>query len=136
MEVTQELIDSLMAEHEDLMKYLHQMDPTCTEYPKVQRAVAENWETIQKVQDKLDEKKSKKIEMQDKLDEKKSKKIELAVKIGLAGLGIVGTALEIYLRTKSTKSVLDRIYAYETEAILPQNKVNMGTRLLTDKSKI
>lgn len=122
MEVTQELIDSLMAEHEDLMKYLHQMDPTCTEYPKVQRAVAENWETIQK--------------MQDKLDEKKSKKIEWAVKIGLAGLGIVGTALEIYLRTKSTKSVLDRIYAYETEAILPQNKVNMGTRLLTDKSKI
>lgn len=122
MEVTQELIDSLMAEHEDLMKYLHQMDPTCTEYPKVQRAVAENWETIQK--------------MQDKLDEKKSKKIEWAVKIGLAGLGIAGTALEIYLRTKSTKSVLDRIYAYETEAILPQNKVNMGTRLLTDKSKI
>lgn len=122
MEVTQELIDSLMAEHENLMKYLHQMDPTCTEYPKVQRAVAENWETIQK--------------MQDKLDEKKSKKIEWAVKIGLAGLGIVGTALEIYLRTKSTKSVLDRIYAYETEAILPQNKVNMGTRLLTDKSKI
>lgn len=122
MEVTQELIDSLMAEHEELMKYLHQMDPTCTEYPKVQRAVAENWETIQK--------------MQDKLDEKKSKKIEWAVKIGLAGLGIVGTALEIYLRTKSTKSVLDRIYAYETEAILPQNKVNMGTRLLTDKSKI
>lgn len=120
MEVTQELIDSLMAEHEDLMKYLHQMDPTCTEYPKVQRAVAENWETIQK--------------MQDKLDEKKSKKIEWAVKFGLAGLGIVGTALEIYLRTKSTKSVLDRIYAYETEAILPQNKVNMGTRLLTDKS--
>lgn len=122
MEVTQELIDSLMAEHEELMKYLHQMDPTCTEYPKVQKAVAENWETIQK--------------MQDKLDEKKSKKIEWAVKIGLAGLGIVGTALEIYLRTKSTKSVLDRIYAYETEAILPQNKVNMGTRLLTDKSKI
>lgn len=122
MEVTQELINSLMAEHEDLIKYLHQMDPTCTEYPKVQKAVAENWETIQK--------------MQDKLNEKKSKKIEWAVKIGLAGLGIVGTALEIYLRTKSTKSVLDRIYAYETEAILPQNKVNMGTRLLTDKSKI
>lgn len=116
MEVTQELIDSLMAEHEELMKYLHQMDPTCTEYPKVQKAVAENWETIQK--------------MQDKLDEKKSKKIEWTVKIGLAGLGIVGTALEIYLRTKSTKSVLDRIYAYETEAILPQNKVNMGTKLL------
>lgn len=122
MEVTQELIDSLMVEHEDLMKYLHQMDPTCKEYPKVQKAVAKNWETIQKVQDKL--------------DENKSKKIEWAVKIGLAGLGIVGTALEIYLRTKSTKSVLDRIYAYETEAILPQNKVNMGTRLLTDKSKI
>lgn len=122
MEVTQELIDSLMAEHEELMKYLHQMDPTCTEYPKVQKAVAENWETIQK--------------MQDKLDEKKSKKIEWTVKFGLAALGIVGTALEIYLRTKSTKSVLDRIYAYETEAILPQNKVNMGTRLLTDKSKI
>lgn len=116
MEVTQELFDSLMTEHEDLMKYLHQMDPTCTEYPKVQRAVAENWEIIQKTQDKL--------------DEKKSKKIEWAVKIGLAGLGIVGTALEIYLRTKSTKSVLDRIYAYETEAILPQNKVNMGTKLL------
>ena len=122
MEVSQDLVDSLMKEHDELMNYLHQMDPTCAEYPKVQRAVAENWETIQRIQDKL--------------DEKKSKKIELAVKIGLAGLGIVGTALEIYLRTKSTKSVLDRIYAYETEAILPQNKVQLGTRILTDKTKV
>lgn len=121
-EVSQELIDSLMKEHDELMKYLHQMDPTCAEYPKVQRAVAENWETIQKIQDKL--------------DEKKSKKIEWGIKIGLAALGVAGTVLEIYLRTKGTKSVLDRIYAYETEAILPLNKVQLGTRILTDKTKV
>lgn len=122
MEVSQELIDSLMEEHDELMKYLHQMDPICAEYPKVQRAIAENWETIKKIQDKL--------------DEKKSKKIEWGIKIGLAALGVVGTVLEIYLRTKGTKSVLDRIYAYETEAIMPQNKVQLGTKILTDKAKI
>lgn len=121
-EVSQELIDSLMEEHDELMKYLHQMDPTCKEYLKVQRAVAENWETIRKIQDKL--------------DEKKSKKIEWGFKIGLAALGVAGTVLEIYLRTKGTKSVLDRIYAYETEAILPQNKVQLGTRILADKTKV
>lgn len=122
MEVSQDLVDSLMEEHDELMKYLHQMDPTCSEYPKVQRAVAENWETMQKIQDKL--------------DEKKSKKIEWGIKIGLAALGVAGTVLEIYLRTKGTKSVLDRIYAYETEAIMPQNKVQLGTKILTDKAKV
>lgn len=121
MEVSQDLVDSLMEEHDELMNYLHQMDPACAEYPKVQRAVAENWETIQKIQDKL--------------DEKKFKKIEWGIKIGLAALGVVGTVLEIYLRTKGTKSVLDCIYAYETEAIMPQNKVQLGTRILTDKTK-
>lgn len=122
MEVSQELIDSLLEEHDALMERLCQMDPIDPKYIRVQKAVAENWETIQKIQDNF--------------EEKKSKRIEWGIKIGLAALGVAGTVLEIYLRTKGTKSVLDRIYAYETEAILPQNKVNLAQRILTDKAKV
>lgn len=115
-------IDGLMAENRGLFETLKQLDPESEDYGKVRNQIAQNAVTI--------------ADLEAKVTDNELKKKELVIK----GLGVVatigGVALEIFLKTKATNSVLDRIYGYETEALMPQNKIQMATKLLTEKTRL
>lgn len=116
----QAVIDGLAAENESLNRILIQLDPTDKEnYDKVRDKIAQNAAII--------------ADLQAKETEQDLKKKEIRAKVILGVISVGGIALEIFLRTKATKDVLGTIYGYETEALMPQAKVQMATRFMNDK---
>lgn len=122
MEELQATIDGLAEQRDDLLNYLKQFDPESDDFIKVQKALAKNAETMVAVMKSAKELENESNEKE--IHEKDNKTIiiktgmESGTKFGVALITIIGTLL-----------TLDRIYKYETEALMPGNKVNLGTSL-------
>lgn len=130
MEEMQQIIDDLMEEHERLYNELCMVDSESEDHKKLEQAIAQNASTIQGIKDRMKEEERKSEE----LHQKKVENRLTAIKIGVTVGGTLAGVLAIVLKVKGTEHILDKIYAYETEALMPNQKVNMATRILEDKT--
>lgn len=116
MEELEVTIEALCKERDDLVKYLGQLDPESDDYGKVQNKLINNAEAI--------------VAIRKQINEIKDAKSELKLRLIMSAIEGGSKVLCVVLSVIGTKNCLDRIYGYETEALMPNNKVNMATKLL------